>query len=144
MRSPRPTRDAYAHFRPMTTRWRDNDVYAHLNNAVYYEYVDAAVNGWIIDSGALEIPGGDVVGLVVETGCTFHAAISYPDRIDTGLRVDRIGSSSVHYAIGMFRNDEMQASAAARFVHVYVDAATHRPTAIPVPFREALKTLLIG
>lgn len=142
MPRPRAVRKDYAVFREMTTRWRDNDVYGHLNNAVYYEYVDTAVNGWIIDSGALEVPHGPVVGLVAETGCVYHAAIRYPDRIGAGLRVARLGTSSVSYEVGLFRNDDDEASAEARFVHVYVDARTHRPVPLPDPFRDALRPLV--
>ncbi|MEM8787378.1 MAG: thioesterase family protein [Pseudomonadota bacterium] len=141
MPRPRKTRTEYAHFRTMTTRWRDNDVYGHMNNAVYYEYVDAAVNGWIIDTGTLPIPDGPVVGLVVETSCVFHESLGFPDDVVAGLRVSRIGNSSVQYEVGLFRAQADAAAAEARFVHVYVDSQTRRPTPLPGAFRAALAGL---
>lgn len=142
MPRPRAARSDYAYFRTMTTRWRDNDVYGHMNNAVYYEYVDACVNGWIIGSGTLDVPHGPVVGLVVETGCVFHDSLGFPDRVDTGLGVAHIGTTSVQYRIGLFRQDSDLAAAEARFTHVYVTAETRRPVPLPTAFRAALKALI--
>ncbi|MEM8658056.1 MAG: thioesterase family protein [Pseudomonadota bacterium] len=141
MPRPRAPRTAYAHFQTMTTRWRDNDVYGHLNNAVYYEYVDAAVNAWILSAGALEIPDGPVVGLVVESGCTYHAPLGFPEAIDVGLSVSRIGTSAVTYEVGLFASDSPLAAAEARFVHVYVEAETRRPVSLPATFRRSLEAL---
>lgn len=134
----RPSRAEYADFQVMTTRWQDNDVYGHMNNAVYYEYVDACVNRWIMNSGTLEIPHGPVVGLVVETACLFHESLGFPDPVDCGLRVGRIGNSSVWYQVGLFRHGARLAAAEARFIHVYVDSRTRRPVPLPAEFKTAL------
>lgn len=137
----RSSRADYAQFKQMTTRWRDNDVYGHMNNVVFYEYVDTAVNGWLIENAGLDIPGGEVVGLVVETSCTYHASLGFPEPLDIGLRVSRIGNTSVTFEIGMFALEEQQAAAEARFTHVYVDAKTRRPVPLPQKFRNSLQTL---
>ncbi|WP_316015278.1 thioesterase family protein [Roseobacter sp. HKCCA0434] len=142
MTRPAPApRSAYRHFVSLPTRWRDNDVYGHMNNAVFYEYVDTAVNGWIIGTGALPVPDGDVIGLVVASSCSFHASLGFPDPVDAGLRADRIGRSSVTFGVGLFRGPAPQAAAEASFTHVYVDAATRRPVDLPPAFREALEGL---
>lgn len=139
---PRPEpKSAYPARRTMTTRWRDNDVYGHLNNVVYYEYFDTAVNGWLIERGLLEIETSPVIGLVVETSCAYFEPISFPDSIDAGLRVARIGRSSVRYEIGLFRGDAASAAAQGWFVHVYVDRQTRRPAPLPQALREALDAL---
>lgn len=137
----RSSRADYAQFKQMTTRWRDNDVYGHMNNVVFYEYVDTAVNAWLIENAGLDIPGGEVVGLVVETSCTYHASLGFPEPLDIGLRVSRIGNTSVTFEIGLFALAEQQAAAEARFTHVYVDAKTRRPVPLPQKFRTALQTL---
>lgn len=134
-------REAYPHFDRLTTRWRDNDVYAHMNNAVYYEYIDTIVNAWLIRSGGLKIPDGPVVGLVVETGCIYRASLGFPDRIDGGLRVARIGRSSVRYEVGLFAEAAPTAAAEAHFTHVYVDSGSHRPVPVPEKLRAALAAL---
>lgn len=128
-------------FRPIATRWADNDVYAHVNNVVYYAYFDTAVNGWLIEQGLLELGRSPMVALVVETGCSFFASVAFPDRLEAGLRVERLGRTSVTYHIAIFREGEARAAAAGRFVHVYVDASTQRPVAIPAPTRAALEGL---
>lgn len=138
MPRPRPSRAEYADFQVMTTRWQDNDVYGHMNNAVYYEFVDACVNAWIIGTGTLDIPHGPVIGLVVETACVFHDSLGFPHPVDCGLRVGRIGNSSVQYEIGLFRHGAEQAAAVARFIHVYVDAQTRKPVPLPAAFKAAL------
>jgi len=135
------TRKDFCLLQTFTTRWRDNDVYGHINNVVFYEYVDTAVNRWILDSGALDIPDGPVVGLVVETKCTYHAPLAFPDPVTVGMRVGHIGSSSVRYELGLFRGEAEAAAADAHFVHVYVDAATHRPVPLPKAFRAALEAM---
>ncbi len=141
MPRPRQLRGDYAHFQTMTTRWRDMDVYGHMNNVVFYEYVDTAVNEWLIAHAGLDLPDGDCIGLVVETACVFHASLELRDRLTTGLRVTRIGNSSVQYEVGLFRNEEDEASAEARFVHVYVDGESRRPTPLPECLRTALETI---
>ncbi len=137
----RPIRADYPHFETYPTRWRDNDVYAHMNNAVFYEYVDTLVNGWLIRSGALDIPNGPVVCLVVETGCSFFADLGFPDPVEAGLRVDRIGDSSIAYGVALFRPGAAEAAARARFVHVCVDRHSRRPAPIPPVLRTALAAL---
>ncbi|MXU63849.1 acyl-CoA thioesterase [Oceanomicrobium pacificus] len=137
-----PTRGHYVHFETMTTRWRDNDVYAHMNNATYYEYVDTAVNGWLARSGALDVPGGPVIGLVAETGCRFHAPLGFPAPVEAGLAVAHLGRSSVVYRVGLFAESVDAAAADARFVHVYVDRDTRRPVPLPDRLRDALTGLL--
>jgi acyl-CoA thioester hydrolase len=136
-----PSRADYPHFETFTPRWRDNDVYAHMNNAVFYEYVDSVVNGWLIRSGALRLPDGPVVGLVVETGCTFFASLGFPEPVEAGLRLDRLGTSSVAYGVGLFRPGAAGAAAQARFVHVYVDRDSRRPTPVPEALRAALRAI---
>jgi acyl-CoA thioester hydrolase len=138
---PRPRRADFAWHLPMQTRWRDNDVYGHMNNVVYYEYFDTAVNKWLIDSGALDVPHGPVVALVVETGCTFMASLGFPDQVTTALRAAKLGTSSVTYDIAIFRNKEDEACATGRFTHVCVDRASNRPIPIPERMRAALATL---
>lgn len=145
MTRPTPqTLDAYAWTSTMTTRWRDNDLFGHVNNAVYYEYIDTAVNRWLLDQGLLDIEKGATVGLVVDSGCAYFAPIVYPDDIIAGLRVGRIGGSSVRYEVGLFRQGSEAAAAQGHFVHVYVDRATHRPVEIPSDWRAALETLRTG
>lgn len=141
MPRPRSTRKDYVVFHEMTTRWRDNDVYGHLNNVVFQEYVDSCVNAWLMGPGGLRIPDGPIIGLVVEAACIYHASISYPERIITGLRASRIGNSSVTFEVGLFREDDDDAAAEARFTHVYVDSATRRPVPLPNGLRQALEKL---
>ncbi|MEL6582873.1 MAG: thioesterase family protein [Pseudomonadota bacterium] len=127
----------------MTTRWRDNDVYAHMNNAVFYEYVDSVVNGWILETGTLEIPHGPVVGLVVASSCTFSASLGFPDPVEAGLGVSKIGNSSVTYTVVLARSGQKGVAAEASFTHVYVDAKTHRPVPLPAAFRTALEGIAL-
>jgi acyl-CoA thioester hydrolase len=139
----RPTADRradYRHFQAIPTRWIDNDVYGHVNNVVYYQYFDTVVNQYLIEQGALEIEKSAVIGLVVETHCNYFASITFPDLVHAGLRVARLGSTSVRYEIGLFRNEDAEAAAQGHFVHVYVDRATRRPANLP----EALRQVLAG
>ena len=136
-----PARTDYRVFRAITTRWMDNDVYGHVNNVVYYSFFDTVVNGWLVEEGLLEIGRSEVVGLVVETSCTYYAPVAFPDPVAGGLAVERIGTSSVTYAVGIFRAEEPRASAAGRFTHVYVDAATRRPVDLPAALRSRLEGL---
>jgi acyl-CoA thioester hydrolase len=140
----RPTpepRSAYRHFQRITTRWMDNDVYRHVNNVVYYSYFDTVVNQYLIERQVLDIGASSVVGLVVETQCNYFSPITFPDAVDAGLRVARIGGSSVRYEVGLFRNDAPEASAQGHFVHVYVDRETNRPTPLPPALRAALEKI---
>ena len=138
-----PTRTAYAAFRPITTRWMDNDVYGHVNNVAYYSFFDTVVNGYLIDDGVLDFERGDTIGLVVEAGCSYFAPVAFPEAVTGGIRVDRIGTSSVRYAVGIFRDDDERAAAAGHFVHVYVDRQTRRPRPLPAALRNVLETLQI-
>jgi acyl-CoA thioester hydrolase len=117
----------------------DNDVYGHVNNVVYYSYFDTVVNQFLIEHGALEIAASPVIGLVVETQCHFFAPITFPDLVHAGLRVAHIGTNSVRYEIGLFRNLESAAAAQGHFVHVYVDRITRRPAGVPAAMRSALE-----
>jgi acyl-CoA thioester hydrolase len=135
------TRDRYAHLTVIDTRWMDNEAYGHVNNVIYYSFFDTAVNRWLIERGVLDIGTSGVIGLVVETGCRYFRPLTFPDRVTAGLRVAHIGTSSVRYEIGLFRNDDEDAAAAGHFVHVYTDRVTRRPTAIPGAVRQALATL---
>lgn len=133
----------YPHRLVIPTRWNDNDVYGHVNNSVYYFYFDTVVNKWLIDKGLLEIGKSETVGLVVETGCSYFAPISFPDDVVTGLRVTKIGNSSVRYEIGLFRNEDTQAAAQGHFVHVYVDEKTRRPVKISDTMRATLEEIVL-
>jgi acyl-CoA thioester hydrolase len=136
-------REAYRHFTSLNTRWMDNDVYGHLNNVVYYSLFDTAVNAYLIDAGALDIHRGQTIGLVVETHCNYFSPIEFPKRVDAGIRVGRIGASSVRYEIGLFAEGEAVTAAHGHFIHVYVDRATRRPTAsLPADLSRALQGLL--
>ena len=141
-RGPEP-RGAYAAFRPITTRWMDNDVYGHVNNVVYYAWFDTAVNRFLIDAGTLDIAASPVVGLVVETGCRYHASVAYPDTVAIGLRVAHLGTSSVRYELAVFRNDEDVAAAEGHFVHVFVERGSQRPVAIPEAARAILGRITV-
>ena len=125
----------------METRWADNDAYAHVNNVVYYAFFDSAVNRHLVERGVLDITGSAVIGLVVKTRCTFFASIAFPDMVHVGLKVVHLGTSSVRYEIGLFRNDDPRAAAVGQFVHVYVDRASQRPVPIPEPVRAVLAPL---
>ena len=141
---PKPERrNAYRHFQDITTRWMDNDPYGHVNNAVYYSYFDTAVNAYLIGQGALDIAKSSVIGLVVETHCNYFSAIAFPDLVRAGLRVAHLGTSSVRYEIGLFRNDEDLASAQGHFVHAYVERATGKPVPLPKKLQAVLKPLAV-
>ena len=136
----RPERAAFPLRYAAPTRWRDDDAYGHMNNVVYYEYFDTAVNRWLIESGALGAPRGEVIGLVAETACRFHAPVAFPQTVEVGLRAARVGRTSVTYALALW-GPAADAAAVCRYVHVYVDAATRRPTPLPERLRAALAGL---
>ena len=142
-RSKPETRDRYAYFLAIGTRWMDNDVYRHVNNVVYYSFFDTAVNEYMLRSGVLDFDASATVSLVAETGCTYFAPVSFPDVVHCGLRVAQLGTSSVRYEIGVFRNDEPRASAQGYFVHVCCDRSTHVPVPMPAALRTALEPLRI-
>ncbi|WP_321505515.1 thioesterase family protein [Breoghania sp.] len=144
--SPRPkpsARAAYRAFRTIQTRWMDNDIYGHMNNVVHYSLFDTAVNGWLIEQGVLDIHGGARVGLVVETGCRYFAEMAFPDVITAGIRVAHMGTSSVRYEVGLFRNDEDTASAEGFFIHVYVERSSRKPLPLDPGLRGALEEILV-
>ena len=141
MREAPLTRADCPHFLEITTRWMDNDVYGHVNNVVYYSFFDTVVNRYLIDNGALDFRGGNVIGLVVETRCSYFKPVAYPDRITAALSVEQPGNSSVRYRLAVFRNDDDDAAAQGHFVHVYVDRATNRPVPLPDALRKALERI---
>lgn len=132
----------YKVFYPITTRWMDNDIYGHVNNVTYYSYFDSAVNLYLIKEGGLDIQSAAVVGYVVSSTCTFRKGVAYPDEIEAGLKVDKLGTSSVTYNVGIFKQGEDEACANGGLVHVFVDRAENKAAPIPAPIREALKRLL--
>ncbi|MCP5327151.1 MAG: acyl-CoA thioesterase [Sinobacteraceae bacterium] len=143
-RAPIPVRDDYRVFRPMQTRWMDNDVYGHVNNVVYYSYFDTAVNGYLIDATGTDIRQLPAIGVVAETGCRYFESVSYPDLLEVGLAVERLGRSSIVYQLGIFAAGRSTAAAAGRFVHVYVDSTQRGTVPVPEPIRAAVAPLLRG
>ncbi len=135
-------RNAYPHFLEIPTRWRDNDVYGHVNNVVYYAYFDTVINEFLIRTGGLDIHADPVIGIAVETHCTFHQSLTFPQTVDAGLRVAKLGRSSVRYEIGLFAAGSDRAAATGYFVHVFVDRDTQTPACIPAKLRTALETLV--
>lgn len=138
-----PQRADYLHFQPVITRWHDNDVYGHVNNVTYYSFFDTAVNTYLIEQGGLDIHDGEVVGFVVSSACDYFASIAFPERIEIGLRVGKLGNSSVQYELAVFKAGEEQACAAGRFVHVFVERQTNQPVTIAGTLREALQRLVV-
>jgi acyl-CoA thioester hydrolase len=138
-RMPPLTRAAFSYFTELPTRWADNDIYGHVNNVVYYSYFDTAIASLLINEGGLDPWTSDVIGIAAENGCRFHSSLAYPDLVTAGVGTAHLGSSSVRYRIGIFRNDETVAAADGHFVHVFVDRASQRPTAIPPGIRAVLE-----
>lgn len=138
--APQP-RHAFRVFRDISTRWSDNDVYGHVNNVVYYSWFDTAVNAYLIEQGVLDIHDGVTVGLVIETQCNYFAPLAFPQLVQAGIRVAKLGQSSVRYEVGLFAQGEDMCAAAGHFVHVYVDKATRRPCALPAQMRVVLEAL---
>lgn len=141
----RPTpkaRSDYRHFSAITTRWADNDAYGHVNNVVYYSWFDTAVNRYLIEAGALDVQHGAVIGLVVETHCNYFAPLAFPQAVEAGIRVARLGDTSVRYEIGLFARGASLSAACGHFVHVYVDRDSQRPTSLPPALIQVLQRLL--
>ena len=134
-------RDAFQVWRQFSTRWADNDAYGHVNNTVYYQWFDTAVNAWLVERGLLDITAGDTIGLVVETRCSYFAPLSFPEPVDVGLTVAHLGRSSVRYRIGVFAAGAVTADAEGEFVHVAVDRTSRRPVPWPQKWREALEAI---
>jgi acyl-CoA thioester hydrolase len=144
MPSPAPQRRAdFGYHLPIATRWSDNDLYGHVNNVVYYSYFDTIINRWLIAEGGLDIHGGDVIGLCVDSRCSYLAPVSFPDALEAGLRVVHLGRSSVRYQIAIFAAGNDEAAAQGEFVHVFVGRADRRPIELPARMRAALDRLLV-
>ena len=137
-------RSRYEYIAEIPTRWMDNDVYGHVNNVNYYSFFDTAVNGFLIENGALDIRDGGVIGLVVETHCQYYSPLSFPDLVEAGIAVSKIGNSSVRYEISLFAEGEDVPAAQGYFVHVYVDRTTRRPTSLPETLKSLLGTILLS
>ena len=131
----------YPHVLDIPTRWKDNDVYGHVNNVEYYSYFDTVINRYLIREGGLDIHAGRVIGLCVESHCAFKAAMAFPDLVRAGLRVVHLGRSSVRYEVGLFAQGQPLTAAKGHFVHVYVDRATRRPVALPEELKSVLEAL---
>ena len=140
-RKPRAGRADFKAWRKMTTRWADNDAYGHVNNTVYYEWFDSAVNAWMVEQGLLDIANGDPIALVVETRCTYAAPLEFPQTVEIGLAVAELGRSSIRYRIGIFAEGSEGAAAEGEFVHVVVDRASRRPVEIPSDWRSKLEAI---
>ena len=136
-----PSRRDFRVLRPMQTRWMDNDHYGHVNNVAYYSYFDTAVNGFLMEATASDTRELGAIGIVAETGCRFLREISFPDPLYVGLKLEKLGNSSVIYQLAVFRGNEQEPAALGRFVHVYVDAQTRKPVPVPAVIRAALAAL---
>jgi acyl-CoA thioester hydrolase len=136
-----PLRSTFPHVERLSTRWNDNDVYGHVNNVVHYMLFDTVINGWLIAEGGLDIHRGDVIGLCVESHCSYHSAVEFPAPIDAGLRAGKIGRSSIRYELGLFAPDAEEPAAHGWFVHVFVDRETRRPVELPAGIRAAMERL---
>ncbi len=135
-------RDAYRHFTTITTRWGDNDAYGHVNNTIYYQWFDSAVNSLLIGAGLLDIHHGDPIGLVAETGCSYFAPLSFPGEVEVGIAIDRLGNSSITYRIGIFAAGSAEPAAQGHFTHVYVGRRSRRPVSLPHEWRKELEALV--
>ena len=138
-----PVRDDYRVFYPLSTRWADNDIYGHVNNVTYYAYFDTAANRYLIEEGGLDITDGSIVGYVVNSGCAYHSPVAHPEELEAGLRVDRLGNSSVQYGLAIFRKGEQVAVANGHFVHVFVERARDKAVPIPETIRSALEKIRV-
>ena len=134
------TRAHFDHVVPATTRWSDNDMYGHLNNAVYYELFDSAINGWLITGAGADVLALPELGVVAESGCRFFRELEYPRRLDVGVRVERLGRSSITYALGLFDGEQEDLAALGHWVHVYIDRTSRTPVPIPEAVRELLES----
>lgn len=145
MTRPEPrSRDSYPVCTPIQTRWMDNDAYGHVNNVTYYSYFDTAVNRYLIEQGVLDFERGEVIGLVVETGCRYFKSVAFPDELEVGICVAHLGRSSVRYEIGIFKKGSSECCAAGHFVHVYVGRETRRPVELPADLRAVLEKLVVA
>lgn len=143
MAEPTIIRAHYPHFLAIPTRWMDNDIYGHVNNVVYYSYFDTVINEYLIRAGGMDIHASPVVGLAVETFCRFKRELTFPETVEAGLGVGKLGNSSVRYEIGLFGPGHEEPAAVGHFVHVFVERASHKPVAIPPKIRAALEKLVV-
>jgi len=134
-------RSEFRHWRKVTTRWADNDAYGHVNNTIFYQWFDSAVNAWMVEQGMLDIANGDPIALVVETRCAYFAPLAFPQAVEVGLAVAELGRSSIRYRIGVFGEGESGSAAQGEFVHVVVDRANRRPVEIPASWRAKLEAI---
>ena len=135
------SRANYPVLRAIPTRWSDNDAYGHVNNVIYYSWFDTAVNALLVEWGLLDIQGGTTIGLVVETGCRYHRSVAFPETVEAGIRIGRLGNSSVRWEVAIFAAGEDAPAAEGFFVHVYVDRGSRRPAPLPEPWRARLAPL---
>ena len=143
MRQNPTNRSNYNYFSKMKTRWNDNDIYGHLNNVIYYELFDTAVNKWLIENNLIDIKNGNNIGLIVQSGCNYFSSFEYPEDIDAGIRVTKIGNSSVRYEVGLFKSNDDLASADGFFIHVYVDRVSNKPINLDYEFKKKLDTIYV-
>ena len=136
-------RSGYKYFADITTRWMDNDIYGHVNNVVYYSYFDSVANQYLIEQGGLDIHSAEIIGFVVASSCEYKSPVAYPEKLEAGFRVNRLGNSSVEYGIGIFKKGQQAASAHGTFTHVFVDRNTYKPVSIPAQIRAALEAVLV-
>jgi acyl-CoA thioester hydrolase len=142
-RKPLRGRRYYKAWRPIATRWMDNDVYGHVNNVVYYSFFDTAVNAWLVEQGLLDIEKGPIIGLVVETGCTYARPVAFPEEVQAGIAVSRIGNSSIRYEIGLFVKGNSEPAAEGFFVHVYVERDGRKPRKVDAEWRATLAKIQV-
>ena len=135
-------RSDYSYFHLITTRWADNDIYGHINNVVYYSYFDTVANQYLIEFADFNPINASIIGVVVHSNCTYIKAIAYPNKIEAGLTIKKLGKTSVTYGIGIFKKGEKTACAYGEFVHVFVDKKDNQPTSMPKKIREALQKIL--
>lgn len=138
------SRSDYRVHRLIPTRWMDNDAYGHVNNVVYYSWFDTVVNAWLIEQGLLDIHHGNPIGLVVETGCRYNRSVAFPEIVEAGLRIAKLGNSSVRWEVGLFTAGHEAPAAEGHFVHVYVDKETRRPAPLPDAWRQVLLPLVVA
>ena len=146
-KAPRPQplpRAAFARFVPIATRWSDNDVYGHVNNVAYYSYFDTAVNALLIEAGLLDPAKSAIVGLVVDSNCSFFSSLAFPDSIEVGVTVEELGRSSVRYLLAVFKAGAETAAAQGRYTHVYVERPSQKPIPIPEGHRRLMESLKVG
>jgi acyl-CoA thioester hydrolase len=137
-------RAEYPHVLTIPTRWKDNDVYGHVNNVEYYSYFDTVINEYLIRAGGLDIHAGEVIGVCAESHCTYHGALGFPQPVEACLRVGKLGRSSVRYEIALFAAGSYDAAAEGWFVHVFVDRETRRPAEVPAGIRTALERITVS